>query len=78
MISGILHLLTFRDSCVVVFNSGVRGFPPIFRTPNTPLCRPSVGQRGEVSTTPIERVANRGSLVELLIGDSSGRPCPVR
>jgi hypothetical protein len=33
---------------------------------------------GEVSTTPIERVTNRGSLVELLMGDSSGRLCPVR
>jgi hypothetical protein len=43
----------------------------------TPLCRPSAGQRGEVSATPIERVANHGFLVELLMGDSSGRPCPV-
>jgi hypothetical protein len=34
--------------------------------------------RGEVSTTPIERVANRGFLVELLSGDPSGRSCPVR
>jgi hypothetical protein len=34
--------------------------------------------RGEASTTLIERVANHGSLVELLTGDSSGRPCPVR
>jgi hypothetical protein len=32
---------------------------------------------GEVSATPIERVANCGFLVELLVGDSSGRPCPV-
>jgi hypothetical protein len=44
----------------------------------TPLRRPSAGQRGEVSTTPIERVANCGFLIELLSGDSSGRPCPVR
>jgi hypothetical protein len=44
----------------------------------TPLCIPSVGRRGEVSTTPIEWVANHGSLVELLMGDSSGRSCPVR
>jgi hypothetical protein len=43
-----------------------------------PLRRPSAGQRGEASTTPIERVTNCGFLVELLSGDSSGRPCPVR
>jgi hypothetical protein len=43
-----------------------------------PLRRPFVGRRGEVSTIPIERVANRGSLIELLAGGSSGRPCPVR
>jgi hypothetical protein len=36
------------------------------------------GTEGEVSATPIERVANCGFLVELLTGDSSGRPCPVR
>ena len=36
------------------------------------------GTEGEVSTTPIERVANRGFLIELLAGGSSGRPCPVR
>jgi hypothetical protein len=33
---------------------------------------------GEVSVTPIERVANYGFLVELLSGDSSGLPCPIR
>jgi hypothetical protein len=33
---------------------------------------------GEVSATPIERVADCGFLVELLVGGSSGRPCPVR
>jgi hypothetical protein len=33
---------------------------------------------GEVSVTPIERVADCGFLVELLAGGSSGRPCPVR
>jgi hypothetical protein len=43
-----------------------------------PPRRPSAGRRGEVSTTPIGRVANCGFLVELLSGDSSGRPCPVR
>jgi hypothetical protein len=33
---------------------------------------------GEVSATPIDRVADCGFLVELLAGGSSGRPCPVR
>jgi hypothetical protein len=36
------------------------------------------GTEGEVSATPIERVANCGFLIELLVGGSSGRPCPVR
>jgi hypothetical protein len=36
------------------------------------------GTEGEVSTTPIDRVADCGFLVELLAGGSSGRPCPVR
>jgi hypothetical protein len=36
------------------------------------------GTEGEVSATPIERVADCGFLVELLAGGSSGRPCPVR
>jgi hypothetical protein len=36
------------------------------------------GTEGEVSATPIERVANCGFIVELLAGGSSGRPCPVR
>jgi hypothetical protein len=36
------------------------------------------GTEGEVSATPIERVANCEFLVELLSGDSSGRPCLVR
>jgi hypothetical protein len=44
----------------------------------TPLRRPSARQTGEVSTTPIEQVANCGFLIELLSDDSSGRPCPVR
>jgi hypothetical protein len=35
------------------------------------------GTKGEVSATPIERVADCGFLVELLVGGSSGRPCPV-
>jgi hypothetical protein len=55
---------------------------------------PIRGDRGELSdlfvrpfavlprdggaTTPIELVTNRGYLVELLTGDSSGRLCPVR
>jgi hypothetical protein len=36
------------------------------------------GQKGEVSTTPIVRVVNHGSLVELLMGSSTGRLCLVR
>jgi hypothetical protein len=36
------------------------------------------GTEGEVSATPIERVANCRLLIELLSGDSSGRPCPIR
>jgi hypothetical protein len=44
----------------------------------TPLRHPSAGRKGEVSTTPIERVATCGFLIELLLGDSSERPCPVR
>jgi hypothetical protein len=36
------------------------------------------GTKGEVSATPIDRVADCGFLVELLSGDLSGRPCPVR
>jgi hypothetical protein len=44
----------------------------------TPLRPPPLaGQRGDVPMTPIERVANNGSLVELLTGSSSGLPCPV-
>jgi hypothetical protein len=45
------------------------------------LKAPSLSLReteGEVFATPIERVANCGFLVELLVGGSSGRPCPVR
>jgi hypothetical protein len=36
------------------------------------------GTEGEVSTTPIHRVADCGFLVELLAGGSSGRSCLVR
>jgi hypothetical protein len=36
------------------------------------------GTEGEVSATPIGWVADCGFLVELLVGGSSGRPCPVR
>jgi hypothetical protein len=46
------------------------------RLVRTPPRRPSAGQGGEASMTPIERVANRGFLIELLSGDSSGRLCP--
>jgi hypothetical protein len=40
--------------------------------------RPFTGRGGEVSATPIDRVADCGFLIELLSGDSSGRPCPAR
>jgi hypothetical protein len=43
----------------------------------TSLRRLSARWRGEASTNPIERVANCGFLIELLSGDSSGRPCPI-
>jgi hypothetical protein len=33
---------------------------------------------GEISATPIDRVANCVLLIEMLSVDSSGRPCPVR
>jgi hypothetical protein len=36
------------------------------------------GTEGEVSATPIERVADCGFLFELVVGGSSGCPCPVR
>jgi hypothetical protein len=36
------------------------------------------GTEGEVSATPIDRVADCGFLAELLVGGLSGRPCPVR
>jgi hypothetical protein len=36
------------------------------------------GMEGEVSATPIDRVADCRFLVELLVGSSSGRPCPIR
>jgi hypothetical protein len=36
------------------------------------------GTEGEVSAAPIGRVADCGFFVELLVGGSSGRPCPVR
>jgi hypothetical protein len=36
------------------------------------------GTEGEVYATPIGRVANCGFLIELLVGGSSGCPCPVR
>jgi hypothetical protein len=45
-----------------------------FNVPSPPLR----WAEGEVSATPIERVANCGFLIELLVGGSSGRPCPVR
>jgi hypothetical protein len=50
------------------------GSPTSLYVPSPPLR----GTEGEVSATPIERVANCGLLVELLAGGLSGRPCPVR
>jgi hypothetical protein len=49
------------------------------RLAHAPPCRPSAGRGGggEVSMTPIERVANRTILVKLLSSDPSGHPCPV-
>jgi hypothetical protein len=44
-----------------------------FHAPSPSLC----GTEGEVSATPIGRVANCGFLIELLVGGSSGRLCPV-
>jgi hypothetical protein len=41
------------------------------------LPRDGGGGGGEVSMTPIERVANRTILVKLLSSDPSGHPCPV-
>jgi hypothetical protein len=38
---------------------------------------PFRGTEGEVSATPIDRVTDCGFLIELLVGGSSGRPCPV-
>jgi hypothetical protein len=46
----------------------------VFNTPSPSLR----GMEGEVSATPIDRVADCGFLIELLVGDSSGRPCPIR
>jgi hypothetical protein len=55
---------------------GDRGEPyDLFSYVPSPSLR---GTEGEVSATPIERVADCGFLVELLVGGSSGRPCPVR
>jgi hypothetical protein len=53
----------------------------IGRTPRlvcASLRHPFAGTKGEVYTSPIRRVVNRGSLFELLTGGSSGHPCPVR
>jgi hypothetical protein len=45
-----------------------------FNAPSPSLRR----TEGEVPATPIGRVADCGFLAELLVGGSSGRPCPVR
>jgi hypothetical protein len=54
---------------------GDRGELFVFSNAPSPSLR---GTEGEVSATPIDRVADCGFLVELLAGGSSGRPCPVR
>jgi hypothetical protein len=46
----------------------------ILNAPSSSLRR----TEGEFSTTPIDGVADCGFLVELRLGGSSGRPCPVR
>jgi hypothetical protein len=46
----------------------------IFNAPSPSLR----GTEGEVSATPIGRVADCGFLVDLLVGGSSGRPCPIQ
>jgi hypothetical protein len=46
----------------------------VFNTPSPSLR----GMEGEVSATPIDWVTDCGFLVELLVGGSGGRPCPVR
>jgi hypothetical protein len=40
--------------------------------------RPFAGRRVRFLQPPIDQVADCGFLIELLSGDSSGRPCPVR
>ena len=40
--------------------------------------RPSAGRWGEMHHATHARAASRGSFGELLLGGSSGRPCPVR
>jgi hypothetical protein len=54
---------------------GDRGELFVFSNAPSPSLR---GTEGEVSATPIDRVADCGFLIELLVGGSSGRPCPVR
>jgi hypothetical protein len=54
---------------------GDRGKPFVFSNAPSPSLR---GTEGEVSATPINRVADCGFLIELLVGGSSARPCPVR
>jgi hypothetical protein len=54
---------------------GDRGELFVFSNTPSPSLR---GTEGEVSATPIDRVADCGFLIELLVGGSSGRPCPVR
>jgi hypothetical protein len=50
---------------------GDRGELSVFSNEPSPSLR---GTEGEVSATPIDRVADCGFLIELLVGGSSGRP----
>jgi hypothetical protein len=72
----------YRHSCAFGAYSGGVAMrrapkPGPLRLVCTPFRRPFAGQEGEASTAPIERVANRGFLTEVLSGDSSGLPCPI-
>jgi hypothetical protein len=52
----------------------IKDFPDFYYTP---LCRLSARRRGESAMLPSEG-AEHGISSELLTGDPSGRPCPVR
>jgi hypothetical protein len=52
----------------------IKDFPDFY---HTPLHRLSARRRGESAMLPLEG-AEHGVSSELLTGDPSGRPCPVR